>query len=180
MFLWSKSSRLVGFKVLHKTDVGPFSESESLSHCSMISVFSSLIQTIVVFNLKKHTSYVWPPLNIWLIHVCHVLVHSVYCIPWLAWCPTHNEVHGWLPIQKDALSKWADRSDLWSSPEGWTTEGWDLLSDYQAADWQSRQVRNLTWVRQSFSFRVSLTEPRNEVRILTFTNILMTYEDSDL
>lgn len=60
--------------------------------------------------------------------------------PWLL-PPTSAEVHGWLPIQKDPLSQWADRPNIWRCLESWASERWNLLPDPEAAYRQPHQVR---------------------------------------
>lgn len=60
----------------------------------------------------------------------HQISHLVH--PWLL-PPTCAEIYGWLPIQKDPLSQWADRPNIWRCLESWTPKGWNLLPDPQAA-----------------------------------------------
>lgn len=77
--------------------------------------------------------------------------------PWLL-PPTCAEIYGWLPIQKDPLSQWADRPNIWRCLESWTPKGWNLLPDPQAAHRQPHQVRvahspwpkctRLSWAKQ--------------------------------
>lgn len=85
---------------------------------------------------------------------------SQLAYPWLL-PPTCAEIYGWLPIQKDPLSQWADRPNIWRCLESWTPKGWNLLPDPQAAHRQSHQVRvvhspwpkctRLCWAKQIWS-----------------------------
>lgn len=80
--------------------------------------------------------------------------------PWLL-PPTCAEIYGWLPIQKDPLSQWADRPNIWRCLESWTPKGRNLLPDPQAAHRQPHQVRafcsawpkctELRWAKQIWS-----------------------------
>lgn len=80
--------------------------------------------------------------------------------PWLLPL-TCAEIYGWLPIQKDPISQWADRPNIWRCLESRTPKGWNLLPDPQATHRQPHQVRvvfspwpkciKLCWAKQIWS-----------------------------
>lgn len=76
----------------------------------------------------------------WFSCSLYICVQASQVVLFLDVCPTYDEVHGRLSVQADALSQRVDRSDLWRSTEGRTSERRDLLSDHQAAHWQPCQV----------------------------------------
>lgn len=53
---------------------------------------------------------------------------------------THHEIHGRLPLKTGALLHWSHWPDICASYPGGGPAGWDLLSDYEATDWEQKQV----------------------------------------
>ena len=58
---------------------------------------------------------------------------------------THHEIHGRLSLKTGTLLHGSHRPDICSSHPGGGPAGWDLLPDYEATDWEQKQV--LTWVQ---------------------------------
>lgn len=53
---------------------------------------------------------------------------------------THHEIHGGLSLKTGTLLCGSHWPDICSSHPGGGPAGWDLLSDYEATDWEQKQV----------------------------------------